>query len=197
MGFGNGRDSRGIHGQDTAHASHPVLTPSLRERVRVFIESGRFERAITTLIVVNAITLGLETSPPAVARFGDWLHLIDRTALGVFAIELLLRFFVYRRRFFHDPWRVFDFGVVGIALMPTSGAFSVLRALRVLRVLRLVSLVPSMRGVVGALLAALPGMASIIGLMALALYVSAVLATKLFRESAPEFFGSLSASLLC
>jgi voltage-gated sodium channel len=172
-----------------------VLAPSLRERVRVCIESGRFERAITTLIVVNAITLGLETSPPAVARFGDWLHLIDRTALGVFAIELLLRFFVYRRRFFHDPWRVFDFGVVGIALMPTSGAFSVLRALRVLRVLRLVSLVPSMRGVVGALLTALPGMASIIGLMALVLYVSAVLATKLFRASAPEFFGSLSASL--
>jgi len=195
MGFGNGRDSRGIHGQDTAHASQPVLAPNLRERVRVCIESGRFERAITTLIVVNAITLGLETSPPVVARFGDWLHVIDRAALGVFAVELLLRFFVYRRRFFHDPWRVFDFGVVGIALMPTSGAFSVLRALRVLRVLRLVSLVPSMRGVVSALLMALPGMASIIGLMALALYVSAVLATKLFRESAPEFFGSLSASL--
>ena len=45
---------------------------SLSARVRVFIESGRFERAMTTLIVANAITLGLETSPPVVARFGDW-----------------------------------------------------------------------------------------------------------------------------
>ena len=195
MGVGDGRYARGTPGHDTGNVSHPARAPRLRERVRVCIESGRFERAITTLIVVNAITLGLETSPPVVARFGDWLHVIDRTALGVFVVELLLRFFVYRRRFFHDPWRVFDCGVVGIALMPTSGAFSVLRALRVLRVLRLVSLVPSMRGVVSALLMALPGMASIIGLMALALYVSAVLATKLFRESAPEFFGSLSASL--
>jgi voltage-gated sodium channel len=195
MGVGDGRSYRGIHGQGRVNSSHTDLAPSLRERLRVFIESMRFERAMTTLIVANAITLGLETSPPVVARVGDWLHVIDRTALGVFAVELLLRFFVYRSRFFHDPWRVFDFGIVGIALMPASGAFSVLRALRVLRVLRLVSLVPSMRGVVGALLTALPGMASIIGLVALVLYVSAVLATKLFGEIAPEFFGSLSASL--
>jgi voltage-gated sodium channel len=79
--------------------------------------------------------------------------------------------------------------------MPSAGAFTVLRAFRVLRVLRLVSLVPSMRGVVGALLKALPGMASIIGLLALVLYVSAVLATKLFGAIVPEYFGDLGASL--
>ena len=110
-------------------------------------------------------------------------------------VELLSRVFVYRGRFFHEPWRVFDFAVVGIALVPASGAFSVLRALRVLRVLRLASLVPSMRGVVSALLTAVPGMASIVGLMALVPYVSAVLATNLFGAVAPEFFGDLGASL--
>ena len=77
----------------------------------------------------------------------------------------------------------------------SRATFSVLRALRVLRVLRLVSLVPSMRGVISALLTALPGMASIIGLMALVLYVSAVLATKQFRAISPEHFGSLGDSL--
>lgn len=174
-------------------ASEPA--PGLRVRVRALIEQPRFDQAIIALIVANAITLGLETSPAIVARFGDVLHAIDRTVLGIFVVELLLRLFVYRGRFFHDPWRVFDFVIVGIALLPASGAFSVLRALRVLRVLRLVSLVPSMRGVVSALLAALPGMASIIGLMALVLYVSAVMATKLFGAIAPEFFGSLGASL--
>jgi hypothetical protein len=46
---------------------------------------------------------------------------------------------------------VFDFIVIGIALIPASEAFSVLRALRILRVLRLVALVPSMRGVVRAM----------------------------------------------
>ena len=169
--------------------------PGLRERVRVLIEDVRFETAMTALIVANAITLGLETSPAVVARIGAVLHVIDRTVLGVFVVELLSRVFVYRSRFFHEPWRVFDFAVVGIALMPASGPFSVLRALRVLRVLRLVSLVPSMRGVVSALLTAVPGMASIVGLMALVLYVSAVLATNLFGAIAPEFFGDLGASL--
>ena len=182
-------------GEGTVNTSNPDLAPSLRERVRVLIESVRFERAITALIVANSITLGLETSPAVVARFGALLHLMDRTVLGVFVVELLSRFFVYRRRFFRDPWRVFDFLIVGIALMPASGTFSVLRALRVLRVLRLVSLVPSMRGVISALLTALPGMASIVGLMALVLYVSAVLATNLFGQLAPEFFGDLGASL--
>ena len=162
----------------------------LRERVRGVIESARFEKSITALIVANAITLGIETSPSATARFGDGLYAFDRLVLAVFVVELLLRFFVYRGRFFADYWRVFDFVVVGMAVVPAGSAFAVLRSLRVLRVLRLVSLVPSMRRVVGALLGALPGMASIVGLMGLVLYVSAVMATKLFGKIAPEDFGT-------
>ncbi|MDK9699451.1 MAG: ion transporter [bacterium] len=171
----------------------PASSP--RERVRAFIESKPFEKSITALIIMNAVTLGVETSPTVVARLGDPLYAFDRLVLAVFVVELLLRFFVYRGRFFENPWRVFDFVVVGIAVIPAGDAFAVLRALRVLRVLRLVSLVPSMRRVVGALLNALPGMASIIGLMGLVLYVSAVMATKLFGQIAPEYFGNLSASL--
>jgi voltage-gated sodium channel len=177
------------------NTSNTDLASSVRDRVRVLIESVRFERAISTLIVANAITLGIETSPAVVARFGDFLHAFDRLVLGVFVVELLSRFFIYRSRFFRDPWRVFDFVVVGMGLIPAGGAFTVLRALRVLRVLRLVSLVPSMRGVVGALLTALPGMGSIVGLLALVIYVSAVMATKLFGAIAPELFGHLGASL--
>ena len=173
--------------------SSSVSSP--RERVRFLVESVRFEGAIAALIVANAFTLGLETSPALATRFGSSLYVIDRAVLGVFVVELLSRFFVYRSRFFHDPWRVFDLTIVAIALVPASGVFSVLRAVRILRVLRLVSLVPSMRGVVSALLTAVPGMASIVGLMALVLYVSAVLATNLFGTISPEFFGDLGASL--
>lgn len=169
--------------------------PDLRARVRVFIEHPRFDQAIILLIIANAITLGLETFPSIVTRSGPALAMIDRAVLGIFVAELLLRIFVYRSRFFHDPWRVFDFIIVGIALMPASEAFSILRALRVLRLLRLVSMVPSMRGVVSALLAALPGMGSIIALMSLVLYVAAVMATQLFGAISPEFFGSLGASM--
>ena len=171
------------------------LTPSLRERARALVESPRFDMAIIALVVANALTLGMEASPAMNAAYGPTLHFFDRAALSLFVVELLLRTFVYRSSFFRDPWRVFDLVIVGIALLPTGGVFSVMRALRVLRVLRLVSMIPSMRGVVGALLNALPGMASIIGLMGLVLYVSAVIATKLFGVISPELFGSIGASL--
>jgi voltage-gated sodium channel len=185
----------GSHGEGTVNTSHTEVAGSLRERVREIIESGPFERSITALIVANAITLGIETAPSVAARYGDALYAFDRLVLAVFVVELLLRWFVHRGRFFADPWRVFDFVVVGIAVFPAGSAFAVLRALRVLRVLRLVSLVPSMRRVIGALLQALPGMASIVGLLGLVLYVFAVMATKLYGVIAPEFFGNLGTSL--
>ncbi len=163
--------------------------------LRALLEHRLFDRVIVVLIVLNAIGLGLETSPVAMSLYGPWLLAFDQAVLGVFVAELALRLAAYRRGFFADPWRVFDLVVVGIALLPGGGAFAVIRALRVLRLLRLVSMVPSMRRVVSALLTALPGMASIIGLMGLVLYVSSVMATKLFGGIAPEFFGSLGRSL--
>lgn len=85
------------------NTSNTKLASSLRERVRSLIESARFERYITALIVANAITLGIETLPPGAALLDDSLYAFDRVVLAVFVVELLLRFFVYRSRFFGDP----------------------------------------------------------------------------------------------
>ena len=110
-------------------------------------------------------------------------------------IEIAARMAVHRLEFFRDPWSVFDFLVVGIALVPATETFSVLRALRILRVLRLVTAIPTLRRVVAGLLASLPGMGSIVFLIALLYYVFAVMGTKLFGETNPELFGSLGSSL--
>ncbi|MCT8998248.1 ion transporter [Chelativorans intermedius] len=162
--------------------------------LKQIIESPRFEAAIIALIVVNAFTLGLETSQRAMAAAGPLLIVLDRIILAVFVIELLLRFLVYRLRFFRDPWRIFDLAVVAIALVPATGNLSVLRALRILRVLRLVSVVPSLKRVVGGLVAALPGMGSIILLLGLLFYVFSVMATKLFGQEFPDWFGTIGHS---
>lgn len=168
---------------------------SLRERTRRLVEAPGFQHAITVVILLNAITLGAETSQRLMGVAGPLLSYFDRIALGIFVVELLAKFYVYRWRFFRDPWNCFDFVVVAIALVPASGAFAVLRALRVLRVLRLISVVPSMRRVVATLLAAIPGVTSIVSLLVLVIYVSAVMATKLFGEAAPTYFGDLGKSL--
>jgi len=159
------------------------------------VEDRRFQNFIITVIVFNAVTLGLETSTRMVAEYGSLLHTVDYVALGIFVLELSAKLYAYRAKFFRDPWNVFDLLVVGIAVIPTTGPFAVLRALRVLRVLRLISVVPSMRKVVTGLLASIPGMASIAALLALIIFVAGVMATKLFGAISPENFGDLGTSL--
>jgi len=169
--------------------------PSLQQRVTAFVENARVQHTLLALILINAVTLGLETVPAVMAVAGDVILLLDRAILMVFVVEIALRLFAHRLAFFKDGWSVFDFIVVSIALLPASGPFSVLRALRVLRVLRLLSFVPSMRKIVGALVKSLNGMLSIAMVLALLYYVAAVMATKLFGEAFPEWFGSLGSSL--
>ncbi|MFC5745770.1 ion transporter [Actinomadura rugatobispora] len=165
------------------------------ERVRAVVESRRTQRLIIAVILINGVTLGLETVPPVMDRYAPVLHAVDRVALGVFVVELLAKVYVQRVGFARDPWNLFDAVVVGISLVPHSGGLSVLRALRILRALRLISVVPSLRRVVSALLGAVPGMASIAALLALVLYVAAVMASKLFGATTPEYFGDLPTSL--
>ncbi|MEV4646728.1 ion transporter [Saccharopolyspora sp. NPDC049357] len=168
---------------------------STRERLRTLVDAPLFQQVIIGVILVNAVTLGCETSPALVAEHGELLHAVDRIALAIFTVELAARLYAYGPGFFRDPWNCFDTVIVGIALLPTSGSFGVLRALRILRALRLISAIPSMRRVVGALLGALPGMASIAALLVLIVYVGSVVATTLFNNVAPEYFGDLGASL--
>jgi voltage-gated sodium channel len=164
------------------------------DRLRAIVIHPLTERFVITLIVINAITLGLETSKPVMESFGGLLHLIDQVILWIFVAELVARIAVHRLAFFKDPWSLFDFFVVAIALIPATGSLSVLRALRILRVLRLVTVVPSLRRVVSGLISALPGMGSIGLLLVLIFYVFAVMATKLYGETNPELFGHLGAS---
>ncbi len=162
--------------------------------LKSLVESRRFETVISLLIIVNAVTLGLETSPPIMAEWGSILVLLDRAILSIFVVELAVKILVYRASFLRDPWRIFDLVVVGIALMPATGSLSVLRALRILRVLRLVSMMPSLRRVVGGLVSALPGMGSIMLLLTLVFYVFSVMATKLFGAAFPDWFGTIAKS---
>ena len=175
--------------------THSVSNPSLRLRLGAFLASARVQQFIIGLIVINAVLMGLETSPALMAQYGSTLLAFDRAILVVFVLEIALRLYVHRAAFFRDPWSLFDFAVVGIALIPASGPFAVLRALRVLRVLRMLTMVPSMRRVVGALLSAIPGLSSIALVLLLVFYVFAVIATHLFGADFPDWFGHLGRSL--
>jgi voltage-gated sodium channel len=154
-----------------------------------FVHSKRFQYFIVGVILVNAVVLGLltlELSPQALA----FLTLVDDVCLYVFVVEIALKLLTMRLAFFRDGWNIFDIVVVAIAFLPNSGGLSVLRALRVLRVLRLVTAIPSMRRVINGMFVALPGGASVAGVLFILYYVAAIISLNLFRD-VPEHFGDI------
>jgi len=160
-----------------------------------FVEGKLFQNTIIILIIINAIILGIETSDDLMGRYGVYLKFVDALILKVFVVEILLRLFIHRLRFFTKPWSLFDFTVVAISLVPASEAFAVLRALRILRVLRLISTIPAMRRVIEGLLNAIPGIISVAAIMVLIFYVFAVIGTHLYSDTFPQWFGTLGETM--
>ena len=181
-----------------AQAKTQQKLAGLRRAASDFIESPRAVAVVTVLIIVNAIALGLETDAAIMADYDVFLQALDKVILILFTLELAIKFYAYRWSFFRSGWNVFDFIIVAVAWVPAAGPLAVLRALRVLRVLRLLSVVPQMRRVITAIGHSIPGMVSVIGVLCLVFYVSAVLCTNLFGQHPDprmqEWFGSIGAS---
>ncbi len=159
------------------------------DAIEKLVNDKRFQWTIVGVILLNAVILGLLTldlSPQNLTILG----VLDDICLAIFVVEIAMKLLVMRGRFFRDGWNVFDVVVVGIALVPNTGALSVLRALRVLRLLRLATAVPSMRRVVNGMFVALPGGASVAGVLFILYYVAAIISLNMFRD-VPEHFGDI------
>ena len=166
----------------------------MRDKIGDFVNSARVQNAIIWIILLNAALLGLQTSKSTMAVAGPVIHALDQVCLAIFVIELVLKLVAFGPRFFRSGWNIFDFAVVAIALVPSGGPVTVLRALRVLRVFRVVSVSPSLRRVVDGLVRALPGMGSVMLLLGMIFYIGAVMATNLFGSSFDEWFGTVGKS---
>ena len=158
----------------------------MNTKIKDFVESNLFTKFIIYLIILNGITMGLETSKSFMLSFGDYALLFNQIVITIFTIEIALNIYVYRTSFFKDPWSIFDF--------LASAGFEIVRVLRVLRLFRLITAVPQMKKIVSALISVIPGMLSVIALMTLFFYIFAIMATQLFSEKFPEWFGTLGES---
>lgn len=166
----------------------------IRARLGAWLDRPGPRNFIIALILVNAVVLGLETSPEIMQRIGGTLIALNRLIVAAFVVELLLKLYAYGWRFFRSGWNVFDFVIVGIAMVPASGPLEVLRALRILRVLRLLSQVDRLRRIVDSLMHALPGMGWTAALLMLVFYVFAVMGTMLYGQAFPDYWGGLGRS---
>ena len=166
----------------------------MRDTVADILSRPKVRYFILGVIMFNAVILGLETSGRVTANFGGLIEVLDTLCLTTFVIEIAAKLFAHRAGFFRDGWNIFDFVIVGVALVPAAEAISVLRAMRILRVLRVLSAAPSLRRVVEGFVRALPGMGSVFLLMAIIFYIGSVMATKLFGQDFPDWFGTLGLS---
>lgn len=174
--------------------SNGLAFGGVRSALERLVYHPLFERVILAVIILNAITLGLETSESVMAQAGTLLEVLDHIMIAIFVAELAMRMIALGRRFWTDPWCLFDFAVVAITLVPATGNLSILRALRILRAMRLISAVPSVKRVVSSLLTAIPSMSAVIFLLLLINYIFAVMTTTMFGDKFPEMFGSIGAS---
>lgn len=165
-----------------------------RQRLNQWLGRPAVTYSILGVILFNAVLLGMETSPTIMAEWGDVVRALDAACLAVFVVEIALKIVARGWRFFLDPWGLFDFVIVAVALVPGAQTFSALRALRVLRLLRVISVAPRLRRVVEGFITALPGMASVFLLMGIIFYIGSVIATQLFGQAFPEWFGTLGRS---
>ena len=165
------------------------------KRVEAVVESERFKNFITLMIIFNGITLGLMTSKSIMSHLGPLLLFFDRLVIAIFTVEIAMRIYVHKKAFFKDPWSLFDFSVVAICLVPAGEQFAILRVLRVLRLFRLLTIVPQMRKVIGALISVIPGIGSVSLVLLLIFYVFSIMATSMYGETFPQWFGTLGASM--
>lgn len=160
-------------------------------------DSKWFLNGITAVILLNGVVIGLETVDALNDAYGFWFLLFNQVAIGIFVVEAIIKIVAHHPRmheYFKDGWNVFDFIVVVLCLIPSSGHLPMLA--RVLRLLRVLSVVPSLKVLVTVLVRSLPGMFNIVLLTVVIFYVYGVAGHYLFAENDPTHWRSLGISLL-
>ena len=164
--------------------------------IRKLVESALFNRFIVSVILINALLIGLSTyltDAPALRTIAA----IETVCVGIYVVEIVLRFIARdsTKAFFRDGWNIFDPVIVIAAIIPASnGIGPVLRILRVFRVLRLIKTIPELRLIVTVLLRSVASMKYVSLLAAILFYVYAVIGVKLFGSEghpAQPYFASI------
>ncbi len=176
------------------------------KKVKALVESTIFQNIILGVIVFNSMIMGLQTSPEITAAIGPVLGILDWICLGIFVIELLLKFVAYGFGFFKDGWNWFDLIIVVMSFVSGLSFLSVLRVFRIFRVfkmlkslkglraLRLVSRLDKLRLVFDAIRKSVPGISWSGALLLLIYYIFALIGTSCFGQAFPEWFGNLGDS---
>jgi voltage-gated sodium channel len=150
---------------------------------------------IGSLIIISMICTGLETSGAMMDQYGASLELINTVILGVFTVEISARILGHGLNFFKDPWHVFDFIIVGAALISFGGFIQIFRVLRIFWLLRFISIVPQFQHLIDSIIRSIPSLLAVVFFLFITIYVFAVIGTLEYSVSNPHLFGDLQTSM--
>ncbi|MDE0101747.1 MAG: ion transporter [Bryobacterales bacterium] len=130
-----------------------------------------FLHGVTTAIAVNAVVIGLDTSVTLAARFGGSFDLASKVFLAIVVGEALIKMAAVwprPRDYFANPWNMFDFALIAVSLVPSTGGPATLaRLVRIFRVLRLMSVLSDLQLIVSTLVRSVPGIFNVLALMSI------------------------------
>lgn len=158
-----------------------------------------FQFSVVSIIILNAITLGISTYE--INLFvKKIIQILDYGITIFFVIEILIRFISEPNKinFFKSGWNIFDTIIVLISLIPipNNSSFLLLRLLRVFRVLRLISVIPELKKIIEALINSIKKVFYVSLLLFIILYIYATIGSILFAETIPYRWNDVGVSLI-
>ena len=191
--------SSGTVGQGSLRPGDDMKFPRVAVLERL-VDSDRFQLIIGTVIILNALVLGLATYDWIDVEYGSTLFLFNEVFYVIFVGELILRIASYFPRpwnFFRSGWNVFDFIVIGAVLIPQVREQStILRLLRLARIVRLIRFLPDAGVLIRTITRATPAVASMAVLTLLILFVYGIVGWSLFGQDIPEQWGNVGTAML-
>jgi voltage-gated sodium channel len=176
------------------------MPSSMTDLCRRIVDSRWFDPLILAVIFINAVTLGLETYESIAQSIGDELHTLNDVTLGIFVVELTIRFGATGfnpRRFFRSGWNVFDFVVITASFLPgLRENATLLRLVRLARIVRAIRLLPDLRVLTVAVGRSIPGVASLAVITLLLVYVYGMVGWVIFHESDPANYGNIGQAMV-
>ena len=163
------------------------LVETDKRKIKKLVEGSSFDLLILSLIVIDAMALGLMASDIKNIRFDQILFVLDRLCMAIFVIEMLMKIYAYGLEFFKKGWNVFDFTVVFISSIPFANYFIILRTFRLFRALKYINRFSHLKNIVDVFATLIPNFLSMLAVFAVFFYVFAIISVYLYGGVFVEF----------
>jgi voltage-gated sodium channel len=170
------------------------------ENLKKNIERPIFEYFILSIVLLNAIILGLSTDNRLTLKYDNFFNLISEICLWIFIVEAGLKIFTYNWSYFKSSWNIFDFTIVLLSSLQFSNIslsfrlFRIFKLLRTIRIAKTFSALKPLRILTESIIKSIPSIGWAGVMLFIIFYIYSIIVTFSYSETFPEFFGSLSRS---